>query len=907
MKMYAPLATPVAILLAAGAAFAAPEPADVGDLTLKEGLSLRVYDVGEDMTRLPNLVGAQTGNVNKYIDQPDLGNDDFGLEDRFYAVASGFLVIEEAGEYEFELYSDDGSRLSLGGEMVVNNDGLHSADISGEGYVELRPGTYPIKIEMFDMWVDAALKLTWRTPGSREFVVIPKSALRTEADQVLVTSPGQKQFEIPDGPMEFRRSPGDRRPLEGVHPALTLTGLRPEGFEPKVGGMDFLSDGRLVLCTWDPEGDVYILDGVTGDGVVASDVKVSKFATGLAEPLGVAVMQDDAGKDRIYVLQKQELTELVDNDGDGVADEYRSACSGWPVTDNFHEFAFGLAKKDGLLYANLAVAINPGGQTTQTQAPGRGTCIAIDPIAGTYTTVAAGLRTPNGIGVGVDGELFITDNQGDWLPSSKVLHVQQDAFYNSYINPPHPLSENPVTPPAVWLPHGEIGNSPTNVVLVPDSWGPYAGQQLHADVTHGGVKRVFLEKIDGDYQGAVFRFTQGMEAGTNRIAVGPDQDLYVGGIGSNGDWQDVNAGQWFGLEKLAWTGDVPFEMLTVKPGTNGVEIEFTHPLANGSGESPRGYRLRQYYYEPTSTYGGPKLGQATLDVAGVTISDDRRHAWVELDPATPLKAGHVLHITLRSAGSDAVLAQDDQQPWSTEAWYTMNKLPDRRPDFAGAATTNNPAEKADMTQVEDGFTPLFDGTDASAKANWKGYKKDALPGQWVAEDSALKLQESGGGDIVTRQAYGDFDLRLDWKISEGGNSGIFYRVVEEGDHTDYTFFTGPELQVLDDAKHADARNGTDRLAGALYGLYGVEGPSPVKPAGEWNETRIVIKDNKVEHYLNGQKIVEATIGSDEWNEKIANSKFKQWPRFAKADRGLIGLQDHGDVVWYRNIRIKPLD
>lgn len=163
------------------------------------------------------------------------------------------------------------------------------------------------------------------------------------------------------------------------------------------------------------------------------------------------------------------------------------------------------------------------------------------------------------------------------------------------------------------------------------------------------------------------------------------------------------------------------------------------------------------------------------------------------------------------------------------------------------------------------------------------------------------MRVAGGGDIITTDQFEDFELSLEWKVGPGGNSGIFYRIVESAEET---YHTGIEMQVLDDARHAD---GQSRLtsAGALYGLY----PAPagvVKPAGEWNSARIVHRGNHVEHWLNGRKIVDAEIWSADWNTRLAGSKFTQWPGFAKASRGHIGLQDHGDRVAFRNIKIREL-
>lgn len=200
-------------------------------------------------------------------------------------------------------------------------------------------------------------------------------------------------------------------------------------------------------------------------------------------------------------------------------------------------------------------------------------------------------------------------------------------------------------------------------------------------------------------------------------------------------------------------------------------------------------------------------------------------------------------------------------------------------------------------EQREGFTPLFNGV---TLAGWRGYKQEHPPAGWMAEGGEI-VRTTGGGDLITEQQFTDFELRLEWKISTGGNSGIFYRGSEE---YDAIYWSAPEMQVLDDAVHADGQN---RLtsAGSDYGLY----PAPagvVKPAGEWNAVRLIVRGNHVEHWLNGQKVVEYELGSPDWTAKVAASKFKEWPDYGKMTRGHIGLQDHGDRVWYRNIRIKML-
>ena len=196
-----------------------------------------------------------------------------------------------------------------------------------------------------------------------------------------------------------------------------------------------------------------------------------------------------------------------------------------------------------------------------------------------------------------------------------------------------------------------------------------------------------------------------------------------------------------------------------------------------------------------------------------------------------------------------------------------------------------------------GWTILFDGVSVAA---WRGYKQSTLPVGWSVVDGAL-TRTGPAGDIVTRSEYTNFELTLEWKISPGGNSGIMYRVTEDNEAP---YESGPEMQVLDDTKHPD---GASRLtsAGACYGLY--PGPAGVvKPAGEWNRVRIVVVGSHVEHWLNGVKVVEYTLGSPEWQAKVAASKFSQWPGYGRAARGRIALQDHGDEVAYRDIRIREL-
>jgi hypothetical protein len=196
-----------------------------------------------------------------------------------------------------------------------------------------------------------------------------------------------------------------------------------------------------------------------------------------------------------------------------------------------------------------------------------------------------------------------------------------------------------------------------------------------------------------------------------------------------------------------------------------------------------------------------------------------------------------------------------------------------------------------------GFRLLFDGKTGKG---WRGYRKKELPAGWQVIDGAL-TRVAEAGDIVSEGQYANFELRLQWMIEKGGNSGIMYRVSEDMDDT---YETGPEMQVLDDANNPE---GKDPLvsAGANYGLYPAA-RGHVKPAGEWNDVRIVVKGPHVEHWLNSAKVVSYELGSDDWKARVADSKFKQWPRFGLNRSGHIALQDHEFRVAYRSIRLKAL-
>jgi hypothetical protein len=218
------------------------------------------------------------------------------------------------------------------------------------------------------------------------------------------------------------------------------------------------------------------------------------------------------------------------------------------------------------------------------------------------------------------------------------------------------------------------------------------------------------------------------------------------------------------------------------------------------------------------------------------------------------------------------------------------------PPASSSTATGTSTLTADQRAA--GWRSLFDGTNTDA---WRGYKEASFPAGWRIVDGTL-TKTGSVGDLLTKDQFGNFELAFDWKLAPGGNAGVFYRGTEEYDHI---YWSAPEYQLLDDARHPD---GQSRLtsAGADYAVY----PSPagvVKPADEWNSSLIVAKGDTVQHWLNGQKLLEYVIGSPDWQQKVKASKFSAYPNYGLAKIGHIGIQgDHDGMLSIRNVRIRTL-
>ena len=467
---------------------------------------------------------------------------------------------------------------------------------------------------------------------------------------------------------------------EAAHYRLVTVPV-PKEIVLEVGGLGFRPDGKLLACT--RRGEVWMISHPEAEQ--AEKVQYKLFATGLHEALGLWVEDNKT----VYVVQRPELTKLVDRDGDGVADEYITVCDRWGVSGDYHEFAFGPARdKDGNFFVTLNVGFGGGHQS---KAPWRGWCVKITP-KGELIPWAMGLRSPNGINFSPEGDLFYVDNQGEWVATCKMNHVREGEYYghpaglrwvsqSRFKNTPEKHASGmlydgqpgqngvrgmpPVTPPCIWFPYGRMGQSASEPRwdTTGGKFGPFAGQCFVGDETRSMVMRVFLEKVNGRYQGACFPFRSGFQCGINRLAFGPDGSLYAGQ--TDRGWGSIG-GKPYGLQRLVYTGLLPFEIHSMQLARDGFDLTFTKPLDPATAAKPANYSLLSFTHHYWGTYGSPEVDRRAEKVTAVKLSADRRQVSLAAGGFRPGRV-YELHVQgVKSADGEAVL--------HPEAYYTLNEL-----------------------------------------------------------------------------------------------------------------------------------------------------------------------------------------------------------------------------------------
>ncbi len=563
------------------------------------------------------------------------------------------------------LGSDDTLTVFFNGEKLLHEDQVRSA-APDQSRVELKvkPGKNRLLLKI------GQYAGGWAAYVSPELPEVIPAAVRKRLDR--------------DFPPPAEVEPAESA-AAGEAKYYTITTLQPPAdCVLEVGGLGVRPDGKLLACT--RRGEVWLVhDPGAAD---PKQIRFTRFASGLHEALGLHV----AGNNTVYVVQRPELTKLVDRDGDGVADEFATVCDKWGVSGDYHEFAFGPAVD---AKGNFFITLNVGfGGGHQSKAPWRGWCVKVSPGGG-MEPYAYGLRSPNGINFSPDGELFYTDNQGEWVATNKLCHLKRGKFYGHQAplrwvkdspfaglvpdkvksgmwydgtdprDPDGPKVFPDVDPPAVWFPYGRMGQSASEPVwdTTGGKFGPFAGQCFVGDQTRSTVMRVALEKVNGVYQGACFPFRGGLQCGVNRLAFGPDGALYVGE--TNRGWGSVG-GKPYGLQRVNFTGGLPFEVYSVKLTRDGFDLTFTRPLDPAAAKRADAYAVKSFTYVYHSTYGCPETDTRAEKITNVSVSKDRK----TVSLAVPgLRKGRVYEFRLtgvKSAYGEAVL--------HPEAYYTVNEL-----------------------------------------------------------------------------------------------------------------------------------------------------------------------------------------------------------------------------------------
>ena len=461
----------------------------------------------------------------------------------------------------------------------------------------------------------------------------------------------------------------------------------PEHIVLEVGGLAFNEEGQLGVCT--RRGEVWLIDNPA-----SANPQYNRFAHGLHEPLGLNY-RDGA----FYCSQRGELTKLIDQNGGGRADVYQTIYR-WPLAGNYHEYSYGpLFDRDGAMIVALNLGwIGRGASLSKW----RGWILKITED-GQMEPIATGMRSPAGIGFNAAGDLFYTENQGDWVGSGRMTHVEKGDFVGNPAGlkwtsePGSPLTLKPedideskgwtlyeygreveaVKAPSVWFPHTIMGISTSSISVFSDEFGPFSGQLLVGDQGHSKIMRVFQEKINGVYQGICFPFVEGFSSGVLRTEWAPDQkSLYVG-MTSRG-WRSTGK-KMFGLQRLTWNGKTPFAMHKVEIQPDGFKISFTQPVDPAKAADPASYGITDFTYRYHQTYGSPVTDKETRTIKSVEVADDGMSARLVIDQ---FRMGYIYEIK-----APGVQNENGRTLWHNVGYYTVNEVP----GGSTTASTNNEA------------------------------------------------------------------------------------------------------------------------------------------------------------------------------------------------------------------------
>jgi len=453
----------------------------------------------------------------------------------------------------------------------------------------------------------------------------------------------------------------------------------PEGIFLGVGGMAFLPNDKLAVTT--RRGEVWTISNPYMKGGLAPSFKL--FARGLHEPLGLAYHDGS-----LYLAQRPELTRLTDLDGDGTADEYKTVYT-FHISGNYHEYAYGpVFEKDGKMVVTLNLAWVGHMESV---VKWRGWMLKISED-GKMEPYATGFRSPAAFGLNKDGDVFYAENQGGWIGSGYITALEKGDFAshpaglkwsgepNSPVKlkvedipdtgkPQFEVAKNipGIKTPSVWIPHGYMGVSTSGMILDDKGeFGPFKDQIFVGDQGQSLINRVFLEKVKGVYQGAVFPFRKGFSSGVFRMVWGSDNSMFVGMTGRG--WGSTG-GELFGLQQLVWNGKIPFEIEAIRAMPDGFELEFTEPVDQTTAKNVASYNINTFTYEYHHEYGSPVINQGKCTISAIEVSPDNKKVRLVVKG---IKEGYIHEVDVNGIRS----AEEDQPLLHATGYYTLNRVPD---------------------------------------------------------------------------------------------------------------------------------------------------------------------------------------------------------------------------------------